>query len=269
MLPTVYLRDIPFAAVGETEAANYVVNEAAAGLGGWVVTPNLDIMRQCARDPRVADMVRAADLIVADGMPLIWVSRLQRTPLPARVAGSNLLPLVCERAARRGLSVFFLGGNPGTAQAAADALVLKFPGLQVAGTCCPPFGFERDEVELARIQGLLREARPDIVFVGLGFPKQEKLIDFLRAEHPSAWWLGVGVSFSFAAGEISRAPRWAQRAGLEWVHRLLQEPRRLAKRYLVHDIPFGIRLVLGGLRKRYAEGAVSLQDAPETLGNVS
>jgi N-acetylglucosaminyldiphosphoundecaprenol N-acetyl-beta-D-mannosaminyltransferase len=177
------------------------------------------------------------------------------------VAGSNLLQLVSEQAAQRGLSIFLLGGNPGTAQRAASVLAERYPGLRIAGTCCPPFGFERDPAELARISEVLREARPDIVFVGLGFPKQEKLIEVLRPQHPSAWWLGIGVSFSFVAGEIGRAPAWMQRSGLEWVHRLLQEPRRLARRYLVDDIPFVFRLGASALRARYGEpAAVGTED---------
>ena len=231
------------------------MEQAAAGTGGWVVTPNLDILRQCAHDPRLADMVRSADLIVADGMPLIWASRLQRTPLPSRVAGSNLVPLVSERAARQGLSIYLLGGNAGTAERAAGVLAQRFPGLRIAGTYCPPFGFERDDQELARIAQRLEEASPDIVFVGLGFPKQEKLIERLRTALPAAWWLGVGVSFSFVAGEIARAPAWIQRSGLEWMHRLTQEPRRLARRYLVDDIPFAFELGASSLRRRYAGSA--------------
>ena len=252
MFATVQLEGFPFAAVREAEAATHIVRQAAAGIGGWVVTPNLDILRQCARDRQLADMVRSADLIVADGMPLIWASRLQQTPLPARVAGSNLVPLVSDLAAREGLSVFFLGGNEGTAQRAAEVLAERFPGLRIAGTSCPPFGFERSAEQLDAIAETIREAKPDIVFVGLGFPKQEKLVERLRLAHPSTWWLGVGVSFSFVAGEIGRAPLWMQRSGLEWMHRMFQEPRRLARRYLVHDIPFAFRLAAAALRARYA-----------------
>jgi N-acetylglucosaminyldiphosphoundecaprenol N-acetyl-beta-D-mannosaminyltransferase len=261
MLPIVHLQGLRFAAVRETEAAAHVVKQAAAGIGGWVVTPNLDILRQCARNPKLADMVATADLIVPDGMPLIWASRVQRTPLPARVAGSNLVPLVSELAAKKGLSIFLLGGNTGSAERAASVLEQRYPRLKVAGTFCPPFGFERDPEKFPQIREALRAARPDIVFVGLGFPKQEKLIEALRGDLPDAWWLGVGVSFSFVAGEIGRAPGWMQRSGLEWLHRLGQEPRRLAKRYLVDDIPFAFELAARSVQQRYTKARVPAEAA--------
>jgi N-acetylglucosaminyldiphosphoundecaprenol N-acetyl-beta-D-mannosaminyltransferase len=248
--PQVDIHGITFAAVGEREAVRHVADSASRGVGGWVVTPNLDIVRQCARDPAIARMVRSADLIVADGMPLVWASRLQRTPLPERVAGSNLVGLLSEEAARRGLSVFLLGGMPGTAEAAARVLQARHPGLRVAGTWCPPFGFEKDEAQMQAMHEAIRDSRPDIVFVGLGFPKQERLIERLRPAQPAAWWLGIGISFSFLAGEVSRAPGWMQRTGLEWVHRVAQEPRRLARRYLVDGLPFAVRLFARSMRVR-------------------
>jgi N-acetylglucosaminyldiphosphoundecaprenol N-acetyl-beta-D-mannosaminyltransferase len=141
------------------------------------------------------------------------------------------------------LTVFFLGGNPGAAERAADELARRQPELKVAGIHCPPFGFDKDAAELARIRQMLAEARPDIVYVGLGFPKQERLIEKLRPSLPKAWFLGIGISFSFVAGQVKRAPRFMQRLGLEWVHRLAQEPGRLLKRYLIHGIPFAIVLL--------------------------
>jgi N-acetylglucosaminyldiphosphoundecaprenol N-acetyl-beta-D-mannosaminyltransferase len=187
-------------------------------------------------------------------MPLIWASRLQGTPLPARVAGSDLIWSLTERAAREGCSVFLLGGNPGAAEAAAAEFTRRFPALRVAGHYCPPVGFENDPVQAAAIDAMLAAARPDIVYVGLGAPKQERLITRLRPLLPAAWFLGIGISFSFVTGEVRRAPRWMQVAGLEWAHRLVQEPRRLAKRYLVHGLPFAAKLLAvsawRGVRRR-------------------
>jgi N-acetylglucosaminyldiphosphoundecaprenol N-acetyl-beta-D-mannosaminyltransferase len=179
-----------------------------------------------------------ADLSVADGMPLIWASRMQGTPLPERVAGSSLISTLTEAAGRRGFSIFLLGGNPGVADKAADRLRARVPGLLIAGTCCPIIGADVDREPLVGLTRQLLDAKPDIVFVGLGSPKQELLIRRLKSSLPRTWWLGVGISFSFLVGEVQRAPHWMQRSGLEWAHRLSQEPRRLAKRYLVQGLPF-------------------------------
>jgi N-acetylglucosaminyldiphosphoundecaprenol N-acetyl-beta-D-mannosaminyltransferase len=176
-------------------------------------------------------------------MPLVWACRLQKTPLPGRVAGSDLIWSLSRTAAERGAAVFLLGGDPGTADEAASRLSERYRGLRVAGTHCPAPGFERRDGELDGIVERLSDARPDIVFVALGSPKQELLIHRLQRELPRAWWLGVGISFSFVAGRVKRAPRWLRSMGCEWVHRLVQEPERLAGRYLVDDLPFGAGLI--------------------------
>lgn len=242
-LPSVELRGVRFHAVTEERCVRHVLDELDAGRGGWVVTPNLDILRRCTREPAFAAMVDRADVVVADGMPLVWASRLQRTPLPQRIAGSDMIFSLCGGAAERGRSVFLLGGAPGTAEAAADVLREQYSSLRIAGWHCPPFGFEGDEGQMQQIRAALREARPDIVFVALGSPKQEHLIKSVRNEAPGAWWLGIGVTFSFVSGDLARSPRWMRRTGLEWVHRLIQEPRRLARRYLIEGIPFALNLL--------------------------
>ena len=244
VLPFIRLCGVRIHAVTEDEAIAHVLDELDAGRGGHVVTPNLDHLRRVRQDPSLLNLYCNADLVVADGMPLIWAARLQRTPLPERVAGSSLVNTLTAAAARRGRSIFFLGGSPGTAAAAAEALKQRYPDLVVAGTYCPEIGFEKDPAELSKVMRTLEAARPDIVYVALGSPKQERLILQLRGCAPQAWWLGIGISFSFVAGEIQRAPRWVQRLGMEWLHRLMQEPRRLAKRYLVHGLPFAGSLLM-------------------------
>lgn len=237
-------------AVTGAQACDLIESALAGGRGGWVITPNLDILRRITRDRSFADLCSATDLRLADGMPLIWAARLQGTPLPERVAGSDFIFPLCERAARTGRSVFLLGGNPGAADAAVRELKGRFSALRVAGTCSPPFGFERDPSEVEAIRARLRDARPDIVLVGLGSPKQEHLIRDLRAVLPTAWFLGIGITFSFVAGEVRRAPPWMRRIGLEWTHRLVQEPRRLARRYLLHGLPFALRLFVASAVRR-------------------
>ena len=265
-LPTVDLRGVRVHAVSEADAICHMMAELDAGRGGMVVTPNLDHLHRCLHDIAFAAMVSEADLVLADGMPLVWAARLQGTPLPQRVAGSNLITSLSQGAAHAGRSVFLLGGSPGTAEGAARALSEKFPSLKVVGTLCPPVGFENDVGMMAEIIQKLSAARPDIVFVALGSPKQERLIVKLRPLLPHSWWLGVGISFSFLCGDVRRAPLWMQRCGMEWLHRLVQEPRRLFRRYVVVGIPFAFSLLgkstLGGLPRRLLRrGAGQIQTA--------
>lgn len=249
-LPKVNLMGLKFDAISEADAIAHVLHQLRMQNGGWLCTANLDILRQWRSSSEIRHMVAAADLVVADGMPLVWASALQGTPLPERVAGSALTLTLTQAAAASGASVFFLGGNPGAADGAADHLRTLFSDLRVAGVHCPPFGFDQDPASMQLIGEMLEAAEPDLVYVGLGFPKQERLIAELRPLLPHTWFMSCGISFSFVAGEINRAPRLVQRFGLEWLHRLVQEPRRLGRRYLVDGIPFFFRLVVASLRAR-------------------
>jgi N-acetylglucosaminyldiphosphoundecaprenol N-acetyl-beta-D-mannosaminyltransferase len=221
-----------------------------AGNGGWIVTPNLDILRQFNTSPESRELILAATHRVADGAPIVWASRLAGTRLPERVAGSDLVSSMPEAAAGARLSVFLLGGNPGVARVAAARLQARCPGLRRVDFYCPPIGFEDDPGELERIKGALHGARPALVLVGLGFPKQERLIRSLRSEMPQTWFVGIGISLSFLAGKQPRAPAVLQRLGLEWLHRLWHEPRRLFRRYVVLDLPFAARLFAWAIAQR-------------------
>ena len=255
-LPTVNLRGVEIHAITESQSVAHILGELGAGRGGMVVTPNLDHLHRCLHDIGFAALVSEAEMIVPDGMPLVWASRLQGTPLPERVAGSNLITTLSQAAADSGRAVFLLGGSPGTAERAARVLQTKIPTLRVAGTICPPVGFENDPAMMAELISTVLTARPDIVFVALGSPKQERLILKLRPLLPHAWWLGVGISFSFLCGEVRRAPVWMQKIGMEWLHRLVQEPRRLFRRYVVVGIPFAASLL----------GRAFLEGVPARLG---
>ena len=229
---------LPFDAIDEKTLVRLVVEGASAGEGGWVVTPNLDILRRFRSCHESRDLILAASHRVADGQPIVWASRLAGMPLPERVTGSDLARSLTGAAARAGLSMFLLGGNPGVAAAAARRLRLRFPGHLQVESHCPPFGFGEDSDELERIRAMLLRTRPALVLVGLGFPKQERLIHALRTELPGTWFVGVGIALSFLAGEQPRAPAGVQRLGLEWLYRLVHEPRRLFRRYIVQDVPF-------------------------------
>lgn len=220
------------------EAVDRIEALAARGETALVVTPNVDHVIRMREDAEYAAIVGQAALVLADGQPIVWATRLLGRPLKARVAGSDLFPALCARAAETGRRVFFLGGDPGAADRAREILTARHPGLQVVGTACPPHGFDRDPVQLEELNAAVRAAETEILFVGLGSPKQERWLRDHLAASGATVGIGIGVSFSFVAGTVKRAPRWMQRWGLEWLHRLLQEPGRLAYRYLVRGWGF-------------------------------
>jgi len=233
----------PFDVVTESQTCEHILESLRLGQGGILITANLDFLRRCVIDKVFSHFVKNSELVVADGMPLIWASRLQGTPLPERVAGSTLCVRLAGELALEKRSLFLLGGNPGVAAEAAQILKARFPGLVIAGTYCPEFGFEGNPESLQSIRDQIQSANPDVVYVALGSPKQERLSELLRPDLPRAWWIGIGISLSFITGEVQRAPAWVQRSGFEWVHRLVQEPQRLGKRYLIQGLPFGARLL--------------------------
>ena len=249
-IPRTYIEGLPIARVTRSELIEHIESEIAHDRGGWVVTAHLDYLQRHATDPAAAALIHQSDMIVADGMPLLWLARLQGTPLPDRVAGSDLVWLIAEAASRKGESIFLLGGAPGTAATTAAIFRERWPALQIAGVSCPEISSVPTESEIALLRESLEDANPDIVYVALGSPKQDLVIDALRAAFPRTWWIGVGVSFSFVSQEIGRAPMWMQRLGLEWLHRMAQEPLRLGHRYLVRNLPFAITLLARSLVTR-------------------
>jgi N-acetylglucosaminyldiphosphoundecaprenol N-acetyl-beta-D-mannosaminyltransferase len=248
------LMGAPIGIVTEAHAVQTIVDTAHAGRGHWTITANLDHLRRYRSEPPARNLIDEADLVVADGMPLIWASRLAGRPLPERVAGSRMVWSICEGASVRGQSVFLLGGARGVAERAAEVFCERYPDLRIAGTACPPMGFQDDEQELARIRRALTEADPQIVFVALGFPKQDLLIRTLRGWLPHASFLGVGISLSYVTGDVSPAPDWVCALGLEWAYRLSQEPTRLVRRYLIDGLPFAARLMASALWHRLRLG---------------
>lgn len=242
--------------ITEAEVVAVVRDALAHGRGGRIITPNIDILRRAHGDAEVRRQLDDADLIVADGMPLVWASRLGGTPLPERVAGSSLIWSLSRGLGHDRRSIFVVGGTPAAegmpdgATRAAGRLAVECPGLRVAGTLCPDHGFERVPLTYEDVCAKVADARPDLVFVGLGFPKQEQMITRMRRALPRTWFIGCGAAVNFVAGDIERAPRWMQRTGLEWAHRLGTEPRRLAGRYLRHDAPYALRLLARAPRQR-------------------
>ncbi len=248
----VRLLGLPIDPVTPDQAINRIIDGVAEGRGGVVATPNLDILRQYVEDPEVRELYEHADLSLADGMPVVWACRVQGTPVPGRVAGSDLTISLSAAAADNGASIYLLGGSPGVAEDAANTLRSWYPDIDIRGHHCPPFGFEHDELEMARVEAELARTQPDIVYLALSFPKTLQIAVRLSERFPQTWFLGIGISLSFISGDVRRAPKWVRTAGLEWAHRLVQEPRRLARRYLVDGLPFAGKVMLKAARVRRA-----------------
>jgi N-acetylglucosaminyldiphosphoundecaprenol N-acetyl-beta-D-mannosaminyltransferase len=193
-------------------------------------------------DARHMQALRTADMVVPDGMPLVWIARLRGRSHMRRVCGPDLLRAVCARSVGAGWRHYFFGGAPGVADQLAQRLAERHPGLQVAGTDAPPFRPPTPQ-ELDRALERMRAARPDIVWIGLGCPRQEQWMLENRARLPGTVLIGVGAAFDFETGRVRRAPPWMQKHGLEWLHRLVSEPRRLWRRYLI----LGPRFAVGSL----------------------
>ncbi len=234
--------------------------------GGAVFTPNVDHVVLAEEDPAFRDAYARADLCLCDGQPLRWASRLLGAPLPERVSGADLFLPLMRLAARRGYRVYLLGGTPGAVEEAALRLAGEI-GVTIAGVASPRVGLFAGPDEDAQV-GHIASARPDLLVVFLGAPKGELFIDRVRSRVCPAVALQLGASVDFYLGRVRRAPRWMQRAGLEWLFRLGQEPRRLASRYLVRDrrlVPVLARTLLETRAARIAtkkDGEASRSDAP-------
>jgi len=208
----------------------------------YVCVTGVHGVMESQRDENLRRIHNRAGLVTPDGMPLVWLSRLKGFRHVERVYGPDLMLALCGRSAAKGYRHFFYGGAQGVPEQLAARLQERFPGLQVAGTFSPPFRPLTPEEDDQIIQ-MINEAAPDIVWVGLSTPKQERWM----AEHvgrlTAPVLIGVGAAFDFLTGRKPQAPRWMQRAGLEWLFRLLTEPRRLWRRYLINN-PLFVALVL-------------------------
>ncbi len=201
------------------------------------------LVMECQHDPILREMVNRASLIVPDGMPLVWLARLSGQPHVRRVYGPDLMLSFCQRAAQKGYRTYLLGGAPGQPEVLAQKLCARFPGLEVVGTWATPIRPLPPE-ENDRVIAEINRAKPDIVWVGLGAPIQERWMAENQHRLEAPVLVGVGAAFDFHSNMVRQAPAWMQRIGLEWLFRLLQEPRRLWRRYLVGN-PLFVARVLG------------------------
>lgn len=205
---------------------------AATAKSRYVCACDVFNVTRAQSDARHMRALKGADMVVADGTPLVWVSRLRGERRMRRVPGPDLLAALCERSAREGWSHYFYGGAEGVAGTLAQRLAERYPGLNVAGTACPPFRPMSGE-EVGRDIDRINASDADIVWIGLGCPKQEIWMMENHDRLQGRIVIGVGAAFDFHSGRIGRAPVWMREHGLEWLHRLMSEPRRLWRRYLV------------------------------------
>lgn len=203
-----------------------------------VVTANAQFYVLAQKSRRFRECLREAHYICADGMPIVWTCTKLYDGCAPRITGVSLIERLCHAGSAHRLRVFLLGGRPGTADLTANMLKRRYPGIQIAGVNCPPYGFERQEGSLKHVLDHIADAKPQVLFVGLGAPKQELFIrDHIRPIRvPLA--IGIGGSFEILSGKLSRAPEWMGSSGLEWAYRLSQEPRRLWRRYLIGNAEF-------------------------------
>lgn len=247
---TCHLLGLSLACTDEEGLVDHIFGQLSHGVGGWLVTANLDFLRRYVHDAAARDLYSVADIRVADGMPLVWAARIQGDRLSERLAGADLFWRVAERAASEGRSMYLLGGTPSANTLAVEVLRKRWPSLVIAGHTAPMVSSPPSPEEVAALRTEMLRTRPELVLVGMGSPKQEQVIQALKPALPGSWMMGLGASFSFAAGEIRRAPKWLQRVGMEWLWRMSQEPTRLARRYVVDDLPFLGELLYAAVRER-------------------
>ena len=231
------------------ELARRLVNSKLdSGETTHVVTANAQFYNLAERDQEFRRCLARAEYVCADGISVVMACKWLGKEVVSRVAGVDLVELLCSAAGRLGLPVYFFGGKEGSAQKAMAKLAAKYPGFRAAGMCCPPLGFEGDPALLEAALADIRRVKPAIVFVALGAPRQELFIDRHLRPLGVPVAIGVGGSFEMIAGLVRRAPGWVQRSGMEWAFRWVQEPRRLAKRYFLGNLEFLYHVLLYTLR---------------------
>jgi N-acetylglucosaminyldiphosphoundecaprenol N-acetyl-beta-D-mannosaminyltransferase len=242
--------------LGKLEIDNLTFHEALDAIaelverkqGGTVFTPNVDHVVLAESDEELREAYEDVSLSLVDGTPVMWVSRLLGCPLPEKISGSDLVRPLMQVAAQRRWRVYLLGGAPGVAERAAEHLKSEVPGLLVVGTDAPQIDITREAPSYDDVIARINAARPDVILVAFGCPKQEIFMHRIAQAVRPAVALGIGAGLDFEAGMVQRAPRWVSAAGLEWLYRLVHEPRRLWRRYLARDPKF-LLIVLRELRE--------------------
>ena len=230
-------------ALNMTEAVDLCSNLVARKTPGYVCVTGVHGIMEAQRDPSLRRVLNSSFLTVPDGMPTVWIGRLQGYSQMRRVYGPDFMLALCSESVGRGLRHFLYGGKEGVASELACSLALRFPGINIVGTFTPPFRTLTD-VEQNDLVNMIAVAKPDIVWVGLSTPKQERFMASYLSRLDTFLMVGVGAAFDIHTGRINDAPAWMKSAGLQWLHRLAQEPRRLWKRYLINNPLFVVYMIL-------------------------
>ena len=263
MAAPVAILGVPFDSVTTAETIDIIARMIESRRPHYIATANVDFLVQAAKDVELRRILFDAHLVLCDGTPLLWASKLLGNQLPERVAGSDVVPLLMKEAAEKGYRVYFLGAEPHVAAKAVEILRAQYPTLQIVGHHSPPFkplvDMDHDDI-IARIQA----AQPDLLFVGFGCPKQEKWINMHYQRMGVPVCVGVGGTIDFLAGHRRRAPMWMRKSGVEWIYRVAQEPRRLFKRYCADLWHFGGAIVKQWWRLRSRRRNAPTGDATAT-----
>lgn len=208
---------------------------------GHVITPNVDQIVRIEYDSYFRKICENAELLLVDGHPLMWIAKFYKKPIKEKICGSDLVPDLCRIAAQKGYSIFLLGAAPGVAAKAAENIKKAYSEVNIVGTYSPPIGFETDLEEIAHINNILLKSNADLLFVGMGVPKQDIFIFENMQKYKIPMSFSIGATIDFIAGVKKRAPRWMTDMGIEWFFRLVNDPKRMFKRYLIDDIKiFGL-----------------------------
>ena len=222
--------------VNMDETIQAIEDMIASEKKSYIVAINVDVVMKIENDSYLKGITDKADMVLVDGKPLEWIAKWHNRPIKAKISGSDLVPILCERAAIKGYSIFIIGGKEGIAEKAKQNLERDLPGIRIVGTYAPPFGFEKDEKELNRINEMISIAHPDLLIACFGCPKQEKWIYENYQKYDAKVSVCAGATVDFLAGNVNRAPKWMSNHGLEWFYRFLQEPKRMFKRYFIDDV---------------------------------
>jgi len=222
--------------VDMSETIDYIEEMIASKKNSYVVAINVDVVMKIEQDSYLNKIINDANMVLVDGKPLIWISKIYKTPVKAKVSGSDLIPLLFENAEKKNHTIYIIGGRDGIAEQAKEKLEEKHPNIKIVGTYAPSFGFEKDEAEINKINAMISELHPDLLIACFGCPKQEKWIYENYMRYNAKVSVCAGATVDFLAGNVKRSPKWMSEHGLEWFFRFLQEPKRLFKRYFIDDV---------------------------------